>query len=80
MFTRSERPIRLASRILKKRRRWRNASHRTRTVSYTHLYYYLMLKFKGFHIEAVEHSYRALELCGGAKREARPETRRMCHA
>lgn len=43
-------------------------------------YYYLMLKFKGFHIEAVEHSYRALELCGGAKREARPETRRMCHA
>ena len=31
-------------------------------------YYYLMLKFKGFHIEAVEHSYRALELCGGAKR------------
>ena len=29
-------------------------------------YYYLMLKFKGFHIEAVEHSYRALELCGGA--------------
>ncbi|MFQ9868116.1 MAG: hypothetical protein ACLRWP_14935 [Bilophila wadsworthia] len=24
-------------------------------------YYYLMLKFKGFHIEAVEHSYRALE-------------------
>lgn len=43
-------------------------------------YYYLMLKFKGFHIEAVEHSYRALELCGGAKREARPENRRMCHA
>ena len=42
--------------------------------------YYLMLKFKGFHIEAVEHSYRALELCGGAKREARPENRRMCHA
>ncbi len=25
-------------------------------------YYYLLLKFKGFHIEAVEHSYRALEL------------------
>ena len=43
-------------------------------------YYYLMLKFKGFHIEAVEHSYRALELCGGAKREARAETRRTCHA
>ena len=43
-------------------------------------YYYLMLKFKGFHIEAVEHSYRALELCGGAKREAQAETRRTCHA
>lgn len=26
-------------------------------------YYYLMMKFKGFHIEAVEHSYRALEVC-----------------
>jgi biopolymer transport protein ExbB len=25
------------------------------------LYYFLMLRFKGFHIEAVEHSYRALE-------------------
>lgn len=30
-------------------------------------YYFLMLKFKGFHIEAVEHSYRALELCTGAR-------------
>ena len=39
-----------------------------------------MLKVKGFHIEAEEHSYRALDLCGGAKREARPENRRMCHA
>lgn len=28
-------------------------------------YYYLLMKFKGFHIEAVEHSYRALELCQG---------------
>lgn len=28
-------------------------------------YYFLLLKFKGFHIEAVEHSYRALELCQG---------------
>lgn len=28
-------------------------------------YYFLLLKFKGFHIEAVEHSYRALELCCG---------------
>lgn len=28
-------------------------------------YYFLLLKFKGFHIEAVEHSYRALEICQG---------------
>ncbi|MEI3479246.1 MAG: MotA/TolQ/ExbB proton channel family protein [Bilophila sp.] len=41
-------------------------------------YYYLMLKFKGFHIEAVEHSYRALELCGGAR--ARTEAGRARHA
>lgn len=34
-------------------------------------YYFLLLKFKGFHIEAVEHSYRALELCQGAARHAR---------
>ncbi len=33
-------------------------------------YYFLLLKFKGFHIEAVEHSYRALELCQGAARQA----------
>ena len=26
------------------------------------VYYALMLKFRGFHIEAVEHSYRALEV------------------
>ncbi|MDO4937907.1 MAG: MotA/TolQ/ExbB proton channel family protein [Sutterellaceae bacterium] len=26
-------------------------------------YYYLMLKFRGFHFEAIEHSYRALEVC-----------------
>lgn len=39
-------------------------------------YYYLLLKFKGFHIEAVEHSYRALELCGGARRE---NAREACH-
>ena len=26
------------------------------------VYYGLMLKFRGFHIEAVEHSYRALEI------------------
>ena len=42
-------------------------------------YYYLMLKFKGFHIEPWN-TATVLELCGGAKREARPETRRMCHA
>ncbi len=38
-------------------------------------YYFLMLKFKGFHIEAVEYSYRAIELCAGAKRpESTQET------
>lgn len=31
------------------------------------VYYYLMLQYKGFHVEAVEHSYRALELCSGAR-------------
>lgn len=34
-------------------------------------YYYLTLKFRGFHIEAVEHSYRALEVC---RRPADEET------
>lgn len=33
-------------------------------------YYFLTLKFKGFHIEAVEHSYRALELCSGGERHS----------
>ena len=33
-------------------------------------YYYLMLKFRGFHIEAVEHSYRALEVCRRLRRRA----------
>lgn len=39
-------------------------------------YYYLMLKFRGFHIEAIEHSYRALEVVRkikhsrGAERES----------
>lgn len=28
-------------------------------------YYHLSLKVRGFRIEAVEHSYRAIELCGG---------------
>ena len=27
------------------------------------VYYWLTMKFKGFHIEAIEHSYRALEVC-----------------
>ena len=27
------------------------------------IYYYLLLKFRGFHIEAVEHSYRMLDIC-----------------
>ncbi len=31
-------------------------------------YYYLMLKFRAFHIEAVEHSYRALEICAESPR------------
>lgn len=31
-------------------------------------YYHLMLKFKGFRIEAIEHSYRALELVRGIRK------------
>ena len=27
------------------------------------IYYYLMLKFRAFNIEAIEHSYRALDIC-----------------
>ena len=34
------------------------------------VYYFLMLKFKGFHIDAVEYSYRAIELHTTAKRNA----------
>jgi biopolymer transport protein ExbB len=30
-------------------------------------YYFLMLQFKGFHIDAVEFSYRAIELCTAGK-------------
>jgi Biopolymer transport proteins len=30
-------------------------------------YYFLSLRFKGFHIEAVEYSYRAVELCTGKR-------------
>ena len=33
-------------------------------------YYFLSLRFKGFHIEAVEHSYRAVELCTGKRLSA----------
>ncbi len=37
-------------------------------------YYWLTMKFRGFHIEAIEHSYRALEVCrrlnvGSARKE-----------
>ena len=32
------------------------------------IYYYLMLKFRAFNLEAVEHSYRVLEIC---KRECK---------
>ena len=35
------------------------------------IYYFLFLKFKGFHIEAIEHSYRALEIHTGIPRGAR---------
>ena len=31
------------------------------------VYYFLMLRFKGFHIDAVEYSYRAIELCTGER-------------
>lgn len=34
------------------------------------VYYFLSLRFKGFHIDAVEYSYRALELCTGKGRAA----------
>ena len=34
-------------------------------------YYYLMLKFRSFHIEAVEHSYRALEVCRRLKKSGK---------
>ena len=34
-------------------------------------YYYLMLKFRSFHIEAVEHSYRALEVYRRLKKSAK---------
>ena len=43
-------------------------------------YYFLLLKFKGFHIEAVEHSYRALELCQGAARPAHSASSAAKHA
>ncbi len=31
------------------------------------VYYFLLLRFKEFHIEAIEHSYRALEVCRQVK-------------
>ena len=34
------------------------------------VYYFLSLRFKGFHIEAVEYSYRAVELCTGKRLSA----------
>lgn len=34
------------------------------------LYYFLLLKFKGFHIEAIEYSYRAIEICQGPEARA----------
>lgn len=40
-------------------------------------YYYLMLKFRGFHIEAIEHSYRALEVC--RKMQAGKSAKRFTH-
>ena len=27
------------------------------------VYSFLVMKFRGFHIEAIEHSYRAIEVC-----------------
>lgn len=42
-------------------------------------YYFLLLKFKSFHIEAVEHSYRALELCQSQEARAARERRRIAH-
>lgn len=42
-------------------------------------YYFLMLKFKSFHIEAVEHSYRALELCQGPEARAARARRSAAH-
>lgn len=37
------------------------------------LYYFLMLRFKGFHIEVVEHSYRALDFCQRRKNRREQE-------
>lgn len=34
------------------------------------LYYFLLLKFRGFHIEAIEYSYRAIEICQGPEARA----------
>lgn len=42
-------------------------------------YYFLLLKFKSFHIEAIEHSYRALEFCQGPEARAARQRRRETH-
>lgn len=41
-------------------------------------YYYLMLKFRGFHIEAVEHSYRALEVCRRLQAAPQADAKTAC--
>ena len=33
-------------------------------------YYFLLLKLRGFHIEAIEYSYRAIEICQGPEAKA----------
>lgn len=42
-------------------------------------YYFLLLKFKSFHIEAVEHSYRALEFCQSSEARAARGRRGTAH-
>lgn len=43
------------------------------------VYYFLMLKFKSFHIEAVEHSYRALEFCQSDEAREHRKRRGLLH-
>ena len=42
-------------------------------------YYFLLLKYKSFHIEAVEHSYRALEVCQSPEAQASRKRRGLAH-